>query len=56
VERIRYDDSLDDSAREQSFAGMQALLQQAVSQTLGASAYRDYLQRDGTWITNVKEL
>ena len=56
VERIRRDDSLDDSAREQSFAGMQALLQQAVSQTLGASAYRDYLQRDGNWITNVKEL
>ena len=56
VERIRHDDSLDDSAREQSFAEMQALLQQAVSQTLGASAYRDYLQRDGNWITNVKEL
>jgi len=56
VERIRHDDSLDDSAREQSFAGMQALLQQAVSQTLGASAYRDYLQRGGNWITNVTKL
>ncbi|HEX7578109.1 MAG TPA: hypothetical protein VF430_08745 [Verrucomicrobiae bacterium] len=56
VERIRHDDSLDDSAREQSFAEMQALLQQAVSQTLGVSAYRDYLRRGGNWITNVKEL
>ena len=56
VERIRRDDSLDDSAREQSFAEMQALLQRAVSQTLGTSAYRDYLQRGGNWITNAKEL
>jgi hypothetical protein len=56
VERIRHNDSLDDSAREQSFAEMQALLQQAVSKTLGASAYRDYLKRGGNWVINVKEL
>ena len=56
VERIRHDDSLHDSDRERIFAGMQALLQQAVSQTLGASAYRDYLQRGGNWITNVTKL
>ena len=56
VERLRHDDSLDDSARRQSLAEMQALLQQAVSQTLGASAYGDYLRRGGNWITNVKEL
>ena len=56
VKRNRHDGSLDDSARRQSFAGMQALLQQAVSQTMGASAYRDYLQRGGNWITNVTEL
>jgi hypothetical protein len=56
VEHLRHDDSLDDAAREHRFAGMQTLLQQAVSQTLGASAYREYLQGGGNWITNVTKL
>jgi hypothetical protein len=56
VERVRHDDTLDEPARQQRFAEMQAAIQQQVSGALGGKAYADYLRRDGAWITNVTKL
>ena len=56
VERVRHDDTLDEPARRQRFAEMQAAIQKQVSGALGGKAYADYLRRDGAWITNVTKL
>jgi hypothetical protein len=56
VERVRHDDTLDESGRRQRFAEMQAAIQQQVSGALGGKAYADYLQRDGAWINDVTKL
>jgi hypothetical protein len=56
VERVRLDDTLDEPARQQRFAEMQAAIQQQVSGALGGKAYADYLRHDGAWITNVTKL
>jgi hypothetical protein len=56
VERIRNDGAMDEAARDQNFAEMQADLQKAVSRILGTEAYLSYLTQGGEWITNLSQL
>lgn len=56
VQRIRSDTSLNEAERKRLFSEMQAQLQPAVSATLGAEAFRDYLRGGGVWITNLTKL
>ena len=56
VERVRNDPALDESARRRKYEEMQGRLQTAVSVVLGTTAYQEYLQRNGSWITNLTHL
>jgi len=56
VEQLRQDKSLSDAARKQRLDQMQAEVQQAVLQVLGANASGQYLGRNGAWLTNLTRL
>ncbi len=55
-ELVRGDKSLPDADRQRRLAQMQAEVQQAVMQVLGATASGQYLGRGGTWLTNLNRL
>jgi hypothetical protein len=56
AEQLRKDKSLSEADREQRLAQIQAGVQQAVLQVLGADASGQYLSRGGAWLTNVNGL
>ena len=56
VDRVRHDPTLDESVRRQKVAEMEAQLQTAFAAALGAAAYENYLQGNGSWITNLNRL
>jgi hypothetical protein len=56
AEQLHKDKSLSDADRQQKFAQIQAGVQQAVLQVLGADASGQYLGRGGAWLTNVNGL
>ena len=56
AEQLRNDKSLSDADRQQRLAQIQADVQQAVLQVLGADASGQYLSRGGAWLTNVDGL
>ena len=56
VDRVRHDTTLDESARRQKVAEMEAQLQTVFAAALGAAAYEKYLQGNGSWITNLNRL
>jgi len=56
AEQLHQDKSLSDADRRQRIAQMQAEMQQAVLQVLGANASGQYLGRGGAWLTNVNAL
>jgi hypothetical protein len=56
AEHLRNDKALSDVDRQQRLAQIQADVQQAVLQVLGADASGQYLSRGGAWLTNVNGL
>jgi hypothetical protein len=56
AEQLRKDESLSEADRQQKLAQIQADVQQAVLQVLGADASGQYLGRGGAWLTNVNGL
>jgi hypothetical protein len=56
VAQLRDDESLSQEDRQQRLAQMQADVQLAVLQVLGANASGQYLGRGGAWLTNVTGL
>ncbi len=56
VARLREDNSLSDSERQQQLASVQTQAQAGVLKVLGAEACAQYLNRGGAWLTNVSGL
>ncbi len=56
AEQLRQDKSLSDADRQQRIAQIQAEMQRAVLQVLGANASGQYLGRGGAWLTNANGL
>lgn len=56
VAALRGNKSLSDGERQQRLAAMQAETQAAMLKVLGATACQQYLQRGGSWVTNLSGL
>ena len=56
VSRLRADGSLEQEERRQQFDRIQTEIQRAVAGALGEEAYRQYLSRNGRWMTNLTNL
>lgn len=54
--RLRADKSLSDAELQHQFVELQTRAQQGVLQVLGADACAQYLNRSGTWLTNLNGL
>jgi hypothetical protein len=56
VQRLRQDPALDEAARQQHLDEMQTAVQQEILSALGSGVCQEYLQRGGTWVTNLNTL